>query len=158
MDLWPHEDVVPHVQAQASTEVGRKVVAAGVVRAAGETAGKDLVVEAYVFEADATLDFGLSPFAQGWSPYRVDVEKNRTERLEELVYVLMGAPGHFRADAKMLPEQKVAAKTRISSAAEALRGMRTVVDLSLRGIGSRVSFDRPVTECDIELLSGCRTG
>src|SRR5262249_56536420 len=89
MRLRAHEDVVPHVQANASPYVRCKVIAAGVIGAPKKIAGEDRAVEANAFRANASLELGLSTLADRRGPHGIHAVKDRPIGVEEQVDVLM---------------------------------------------------------------------
>jgi len=152
MSFGTYKNVVGHIQANSCAHVRQEMVAAIEIGAAAErTAGKKLLVKAQTLETNSTLEIQLRPLAQLRSINSVDVVKNGTVWLEEIVNVLVGSPGDFPAYSEILLEQKVAAERRISAATDAL-----ILVVDAISIAGGVAGYGAISKSQIHLLSmGC---
>lgn len=148
MRFRAEEDVVPNIQTEAASPVRGKMLAAREIRAAEEIAGGKWLVKADIQPTNSSLQLSLRVLSQRGRKDGVEVVKYRTIRLEEPVYVLVGAPSNFTADPDvLLPEQEVPAEGWIAAAAD---GHRRMPRLSIR---YRRSCYRAPAKADIKLLS-----
>jgi len=151
MSFGADKDVVGHIQANSAAYVSEEMVAAVEISAAERRALKERLVEAQTLKSNSALKIQLCPLPQLRSINGIEVEKNRTVGLKELVDILMGPPCDFRAYSEILLEQKVAAERRISAAADAL-----ILMVDAISIACRIAGYGAVPKSQIHLLSmGC---
>ena len=150
--LRPDEDGVGHIKAESAANVGKKVVATLKIRTTNKVAGEKGLVKPKAFQTDAGLQFGLGPLAQRRTVDRIEIIEDWAVRIEKDVHVLVSAPCHFTADAKIfLDKQKITAESRITTTANTLWGVVQIVE----GIGGRLSGHRAHAKGQIKLLSVC---
>ena len=115
------EHIAPNVIPNSASDVAHKMVRGCKIRAAKEIAGKERLIEAGAGNPDSSLEFSRQRFIELGCPDSIEVIKNWAEWLDSLVDVLFRSPGCFKADSKVMSNQKVGAKSRECSASHRLR-------------------------------------
>jgi len=159
MGFRAQEDVLGHIKAKAASKMSQEMVAAGVVRATDEIAGKKWLIKAQALGSNSCLQFGLNVLAYRRSVNSIEIIKNWTIRCREDVHVLVGTPGNLTANAEVSVEkQKVAAERRVSASADGLRREIPGGYIRHAGIRCRVPANRAIAEGQVKLLrlrAGC---
>ncbi len=149
MSFGAYKDVVGHIEANSAGYVRQEMVAAIEIGAPAEiTAGKKRLIKAQTLKTNSALEIQLCPLPQLRSINSVEIIKNWTVWLKEVVNVLVGPPGDFRTYSEILLEQKVAAERRISTAADAL-----ILVVDAISIAGRCAGYGAISKSQIHLLS-----
>ncbi len=107
-------EVIPNPGAEMSHEV----IAADVIGAAKSIANCESLIKPYALSTDSRSQISLRFSADLWRIKSVEIPKYRAIRKVALIEILAGTPRDFAHYAKILVEQKVAAKCRIGTAAQ----------------------------------------
>ena len=149
MDFRTDEETPPKIIADAAADVGHEMVGAKrrCARRKISTASAEVVVEDYIFHAQASHKLGFGPLA-GWSHIdRIDVGEYRTKILEAVVKPLSSSDRDFRvyAEAVLPSEKNISADAGVQSALfrwrhEPLRGAIGCGGINGTGAGREVNL------------------
>jgi hypothetical protein len=124
-----YKEAMPHVIADAASDMAHEVVAAGVVSAGKITTVIVLLVKADAFAADSRHQVEAGFLPNFGLVKRVEIVKNRPVRLVAVIETLRGLPVDLAVKTQAILKHHAGADTRISSALFRLQG---------EGLGRRV--------------------
>src|SRR6266851_1778596 len=124
MSLRSHKQIARHIQAKTAAKVSQKVVAGGVVLAIRSTARSNVEPRVLASYSRHQLRGHAAGNGKMGQPNGIEVIKERPvgySKRKRLIRGLASAPGEFRADAEIVPDQEVRADARRQAPSYGLR-------------------------------------